>query len=248
MLETLFTGQNLIQLEEVDSTNNYLKNIKDTLQEGAVVTAQWQSAGRGQQGGVWESKKGSNLLCSVLYCPNLELSKQVYLNMSVALAVKSCVEHFIPNKEITIKWPNDIYVSGNKIAGILIENSIQDNLITQSVIGIGINVNENMPSSLHATSLLSEMGMHSKINEVLEVLLKQLEVHYLRLKKGQYPVIKNEYIAHLYRFGDNRMYRDMNSNLYFLGKIKDVNDEGKLIIETLDGLRLFGVKEVEFLR
>src|ERR1700739_639940 len=145
MSAPLFIGNNYIFLQETASTNSYLQSIlrEQQLAEGAVVSTGFQSAGRGQVGAVWESGRDQNMMLSVLLYPKfLNAGEQFLISKTIALAVKDFILIFLPDRNIKIKWPNDILVSGQKICGILIENGLKGERIEYSIVGMGINVNE----------------------------------------------------------------------------------------------------------
>ena len=134
-------GKQIYHLDSVDSTNNFAaKLINDQIcQNGAVILADEQTAGKGQMGNTWESERGSNLLCSIAWKPdNLSVNEQSKISWMVCLVLHKLLLRF--GIEAEIKWPNDIYVGNQKIAGLLIENSIQQHVIKNSIIGIGIRV------------------------------------------------------------------------------------------------------------
>ena len=141
----LFVGQKTVKLKEIDSTNNYLKNLLSNYEpvaEGTVIMADYQFAGRGQHENKWQSKAGENLTFSIYLKPNfLHPNLQFYLNKSISLGVSDCITQLI-QEDCYIKWPNDIFVNNSKIGGILIENTLRGNLLKDSVIGIGLNINQ----------------------------------------------------------------------------------------------------------
>src|ERR1700741_5411456 len=159
-METLFIGQNLVQLDAVASTNTYamqlLKDVK--VIEGTVITAENQTEGKGQRGNTWKAEPSMNLTFSVVLFPDfLSSSDHFYLSKITALALyDSLSELFDPSQhDIKIKWPNDILVNEEKIAGILIENVFRLGKLQQSVVGVGLNVNQEDFSALknRATSV-----------------------------------------------------------------------------------------------
>ena len=136
----------LIALDETDSTNRYISQLCNELQESVAelttVTAEFQTAGKGQRGNTWEAERGKNLLFSfVLYPTFLEARRQFILSQIVSLSIKEELDRW--SDEITIKWPNDIYWRDKKICGILIENDLSGHFIGRSISGIGININQN---------------------------------------------------------------------------------------------------------
>ena len=156
----------LVALDETASTNQYLSQLCNQLQESVAelttVTAEFQTAGKGQRGNTWEAEEGKNLLFSfVLYPSFLEARRQFILSQIVSLAIKEELSRW--SDEITIKWPNDIVMNGKKVCGILTEMSAQMDYVNHIVIGIGINVhNESFPEEIApvATSLYMETGEH----------------------------------------------------------------------------------------
>lgn len=131
--------------KELTSTNLWMKENATSLGNFDMVTADFQTAGRGQRGNGWESAPGENLLMSMLFRPDSLHAKDQFLISKIAsVAVAKVVEQLLPSgTEVKIKWPNDIYVNEKKVCGMLVENSIgQDASIQHSVIGIGLNLNQ----------------------------------------------------------------------------------------------------------
>jgi BirA family biotin operon repressor/biotin-[acetyl-CoA-carboxylase] ligase len=145
IFSSLFIGQNFFTLKEVDSTNNFLKELLSNstpLVEGTVIMAENQYAGRGQQHKSWHTEPGKNLTFSILLMPVfLPVEDQFDLTRVVSLGVFDALWPITGNK-LKIKWPNDLYYGDNKLGGILIENIIQSGKIKASVIGIGLNINQ----------------------------------------------------------------------------------------------------------
>src|ERR1035437_6675835 len=145
-METIFIGKNCIEIEKTDSTNSYLSKLlgEKTLFEGTVVITNRQEMGRGQRGTTWESEPNKNLTLSILLHPTfLRPDEQFQLNKAISLGVAGFVVGVLQvDVDVKIKWPNDIYIRNKKVAGILIENSVSGNNLQHSIIGIGINVNQ----------------------------------------------------------------------------------------------------------
>jgi BirA family transcriptional regulator, biotin operon repressor / biotin---[acetyl-CoA-carboxylase] ligase len=134
------TNKNFIFLNEVESTNNYANQLvlSKAAEHGTVVLAQYQKKGRGQQGNFWESEFGKNMLASFIIFPQfLIAAKQFYISKIVSLALVDFLK--TETNEVSVKWPNDIYIQNKKIAGILIENSVKGVNVSSSIIGIGLN-------------------------------------------------------------------------------------------------------------
>ena len=129
--------------KELTSTNDQAFMLLKTINpvEGTVIYADFQKAGRGQKDNKWESEKGKNLLLSIiLYPTSIRPEDQFYLSMAVSLGICDFIDSFFPGSKI--KWPNDIYINDDKIAGILIENSVMGETIESTIAGIGININQ----------------------------------------------------------------------------------------------------------
>lgn len=246
---TFFTGKFLVHLPSVDSTNNYAKQYlsNNSPIDGTVILADVQYAGRGQSGNSWVAEPNLNLTFSIIYHTGfLRASEQFYLNMAVSLGVWSMVDSQLKSSSVKVKWPNDIFVNNLKIAGILIENTISGMNLKHSIIGIGLNVNQTtFPPGLSATSLFLETNQLADINFILGEVLARIEKYYLLLKERRQAQIRAEYLKHLYRFLELSRFKTDEST--FTGKIIDIDNNGKLIIETDKGLKSFGFKEVSFI-
>lgn len=249
---TLFVGQNLIKLSAVDSTNNYLKNLlsnSEPLPEGTVIMADHQYAGRGQQGNVWKAEAGKSLTFSLLLRPNFLLVQQQFdLNMLVSVALNNVLLKYLP-LNLSVKWPNDIYIGDQKIGGILIENVVAGNTIKQSIIGIGLNVNQKkFDDDLNGrtTSISQILQQDVNLMVLLAELCTQVEQLYLKLRLGKSTQLKDLYVSKLYRL--NRLARYSANGEVFEGMIEGISEFGLLKIRTCDGnTHEFGFKEVVFI-
>jgi len=135
----------ILKFQELDSTNNFAKALirEGKAEEGLVIYAVSQTAGRGQKTKSWESEPGKNLTFSIIMEPKTIEAKHLPLvSQTIFTAIVNYLKTVVNTEEIRIKWPNDIYIGPKKICGILIENTIQDNRILYSVIGVGLNVNQ----------------------------------------------------------------------------------------------------------
>ncbi|WP_231426629.1 biotin--[acetyl-CoA-carboxylase] ligase [Pedobacter sp. Leaf250] len=247
---TLFVGQNLIKLKEVDSTNNFLKELvskSEPLPEGTVIMADNQFAGRGQQNSVWQSQVGKNISTSIYLKPSfLPLDKQFYLNMAVSLAICDTLSHFIPTG-IKIKWPNDMHHFDKKLGGVLIENSLTGSRIKSSVIGIGLNINQtDFPKEIEhrATSVIQILQKEFQLEVIMEKLFVFMEKYYLILKSGKFSILKNYYLEKLYRLGESAYYKENGE--VFEGVINGVDENGRLLVEVAGCQKSFNFKEIEF--
>lgn len=233
-VKTLFIGRNQIHLSETASTNNYAAEMLrqvGTL-EGTVITADYQSGGRGQRDRAWHSSPGDNLLCTFILKPTwLPLEKQFILNKAIALAVHDTADAFSPGSFIRIKWPNDILLENKKLSGILVESTVQSGQIVSTLAGIGFNVNQiNFGEGAgKPVSLKLELGVSIDVKHVLETLSSFLEGWYLRLKSGKFDQIEEAYNAALWKKDEWQTWQS-NDN-FFEGKIVGCDRQGKLIIQ-----------------
>lgn len=247
-LNTLFSGKFLIKLNEIDSSNNYLKNwiSNNAPIEGAVILAEQQTAGRGQAGTSWQSAANKNITMSLLYLPKMILAKdQFVLSAMIALSIYEVLNEFLPNHLVEIKWPNDIIVDHQKISGVLIENSIQGAYIQNCIIGIGLNVLQNDFENLPNATSMKMKGYQGDINTVLKKLLETIEKNYLFLKTGKNKEIFDRY--HQVLMGKNQSLKFSDLHSEFIGIIQKVAPDGRLEILTDQGKRYFYHKEVVFL-
>lgn len=212
--------------------------------EGTVVITSNQYAGRGQRGNTWQAAAGMNLTFTTLLRPTfLSVKNQFFLTMVASLAVLDYLESK-GLAAVKIKWPNDILVGQKKICGMLIENSIQGDTINQSIVGIGLNINQLKFPVATATSLALESHGNFDLNEQWNSLLEKLEKRYLQLRGGKQNELKAEYLQNL--LGINRQQKFHANGSEFEGAIKTVNDLGELIVDVNGDERNFAMKEISF--
>jgi BirA family biotin operon repressor/biotin-[acetyl-CoA-carboxylase] ligase len=245
----LFVGQNLVTLNEVASTNTFLKDAlsKSTpLLEGTVIMADKQFAGRGQTNNTWLSEPGKNLTFSVLLNPVfLPPDRQFELNKIISLAISDVLRSYAMNQAM-IKWPNDIYINSKKAGGILIENIVSGNTIRHTITGIGLNVNQTVfPLSLkNVTSLKQELQRDYDLKDLLGEICTSIEARYLQLKAGHSQKLSAEYLNRLYLLNEWALFK-FNGGFH-RARINGVSASGQLILETKEGPMLFNNKEIEF--
>lgn len=238
--------KNMHFVEETASTNEVLQEMLHTkrLPEGFVVYSHYQTAGKGQTGNHWESEKGKNILFSmVLYPLELPIDEQFLISQLVGVAIKKSIDQFVEN--VSIKWPNDLYIGEKKIGGILIENSWKGMKIRQSVIGVGLNINQNTFVS-DAPNPVSLSQLTGKTYD-LDVLLSNIIGNILELYRQSDKIrIRNLYHQSLYR--KNGFFRFKDNQESFKAQIITVFPDGQLELETETGIRkLFYFKEVQFI-
>lgn len=232
-------------IEHTTSTNDEIRNPKYGHMD--VVWAEYQSAGRGQRGHSWHSTEGQNITFSLLLTPTfLPVTEQFLLSEIVALSlVRTLAEYGI---ECRIKWTNDIYAKDNKIVGILIEHALAGDCLARTIVGIGLNVNqESFPSDLpNPTSMFVERGVKFDRREVLERIVAHLEELYRELEFGNKEMIERLYVDTMYHLGEPHTYAYPNGER-FTATIRGVRHSGELCLEHDDGVvREYAFKEVEF--
>jgi BirA family biotin operon repressor/biotin-[acetyl-CoA-carboxylase] ligase len=247
---TLFVGQNLIKLLAVDSTNSFLKRMlsnSEPLPEGTVIMAENQYSGRGQVESTWHAEPGKNLTFSILLKPSfLPVHQQFILNMAISTAIQRALGKII-GAGLTIKWPNDIYYYDQKIGGILIENILSGSSIKACIVGIGINVNQEVfEEHLNGRAGSIYQILHKNVNLIwlLAEICSHIEASYLKLKGGNHWNLREDYLKFLYRFNVKANYRQ-NGEI-FEGRIVGVSDQGYLSVETESGIKMYNFKEIEF--
>lgn len=247
MGQVLFMGNEMIWLDEVESTNAFAQQMmkeNPKVIEGLVVAAKNQTSGKGQRGNKWYSEGNKNLTFSVVLKPNISIGEQFMLSKVVALAMVDCLRH-LKIEDVTIKWPNDIYVKDKKIAGILIENSLKRNKISDSIIGVGLNVNQTKFSDdlINPTSMVLVRGEKFTVQNVLDDVLFFLEQRYMQLKKLRVKQLNHDYISNLYGINEIKMF--LINEEQVLGKICGVAQSGKLQVEIDELIKEFDLKEIK---
>lgn len=237
-------------INEVDSTNSELRRM---IAEGkasnlSILTADFQTSGRGQVGNHWESEPGKNILMSMLMQPEeLDVREQYYLSMSISVGVVSCLREYLGD-EVVVKWPNDIYVRDQKLAGILIENTLRGINVANSIVGVGLNVNQttftsNAPNPVSMKVIANRDFDRDKI---VEHLGHSLSISLTRVDAKEYDIILDEYMNILYR-NDGIYYPFNDGNGTFEAKIDRVEPDGHIHLIDKKGVdRRYTFKEVEF--
>lgn len=245
----MIIGSKIIFRENLPSTNTYasqiLRNIE--LKEGTIIYTNYQSAGRGYAGNGWESEDGKNLLFSVLLFPAVvNPTDQFIISIAVSLGITDFLERYIP--VCRVKWPNDIYVNSDKIAGILIENSIMGNILENSVAGIGLNVNQDkfLSSAPNPVSMKIITGTDYDLKDSLTKLASDLDRRYKQVLSEKFSQLREDYTTKLFRLNEWAGFRDGTG--VFTGRILSVSENGRLQVETKSGsINEYSFKEIEFI-
>lgn len=235
-----------IHLDTVDSTNNYAANLIKTtnVANGTTILTKRQDFGKGQRGNSWYSEPEKNLILSTILFPDLDVSHSFYLTIAVSLSVSRTLADFmIPN---AIKWPNDIFVNDQKIAGILIENQVQGKKIKSAVVGLGLNVNQlTFPTGIRAISMSLVKGKEIDQYQLFLHYFSTLDFYIDLLMQSNFNLLLNLYYRQLYRMGTWQNYADNEG--VFSGKIVGVDAHGRLKVERESGIGVYDLKELKFL-
>lgn len=241
----------IIKLNAIESTNTFLKDlsVNSAQEDFTIVVTEQQTSGRGQMNTKWVSETGKNLMFSVLINFNdFSISNQTFLNFAVAMAVFEALNEFKLPK-LSVKWPNDILSEKKKICGVLIENNLKGMNISSSIIGIGINVNQNsFPENVpNASSLRLILNEELDRDIVFTKVIDRLKINIDLLRSKEFELLEDKYIRVLYKKNIPSMFKDAE-NVLFMGKILGVNTtNGKLQVELSDEtIKEFALKEVSF--
>ena len=246
--KNLIIGGEIRFINSLDSTNDYIRELhtKQKLSDGFTVIASQQTKGKGFHNNKWESESGKNLTFSFIVFPEFILAgKQFILSQAISLAILDYLKNY--SDDFVVKWPNDIYYKNKKIAGILIENSIQGNYLYDSIVGIGLNINQEKFSSslINPISLKTITGQSYNLDNQLKILMKHIQIRYSQLINNDFDRIQEMYLNNLYQLNKWALYK-IKSNL-FKGKIIGINKYGFLKIISEKGEEyLFNFKEVEY--
>lgn len=231
-------------IKQTYSTSTLLREqYTEDLPHLYTIRTDFQTAGRGQAGNSWESEEGKNLLFSALLRYNdIRATEQWRLSMLVAVALWDVLAKYLPQKPLTIKWPNDIYFGDKKLVGILIENSLSGQYIGYSIVGIGLNINQtewrsNAPNPISMKEITGkEYDAETLMNEWIHAMA------YWETQSTE--AIHTAYLQHLYRREGWHTYVEREVNLVptaiarsgiegaFMAEIAGITPQGELILRT----------------
>ncbi len=245
-LFTRIVGRRLLYYPELSSTMDEAGKLGEgNAEEGAVVVAEVQNAGRGRQGRTWVSRPG-NLLVSVLFRPSLDALPFISIigGIAAARAVRK-----VTGLEVRIKWPNDLLIDGRKIAGILAESAIAGDTVWYAVLGLGMNVrldnDQTEEIAAFATSIHAAAGQEVPREDLLRQFLMDLDALYLDLRQGQSPI--EEWQGLLSTTGQrlvatwgNDKYTGMAEGTDPIGNLLLRQDDGTLLTLTAGDITLSG--------
>ena len=240
----------IIKLSAIDSTNSYLLRLikKEEVEDLTVVVTEEQTEGRGQRGGNWISKAQKSLTFSIFKrFKDLSIQNQFYISFAVSIGIRNTL-NFYKIPELTIKWPNDIMSHSRKLAGILIENQTKNSKIISSVIGVGVNVNEERMDHLpNAISMYLINGEEYSGEEIMMKMITSIMKELNRLENNDLKDIHFELENFLFKKGKISVFKKPKERP-FNGFIRGVSETGELKIENEDGIiTTFRLKEIEHL-
>jgi len=244
-----------IHKKTLASTNQYLTewvkqyerdSLADKLPPFSVVFTDYQTKGRGQQQHTWESKRGKNLLMSIILYPKIQPSQQFLISQQVSLAIADFLSLSLGLDEVKIKWANDIYIKDKKIAGILVEHTLLNNLLTYSIVGIGLNINQEIfPQWLpNPTSLFLETNRYYTIEDILIQIIDNIKKYH-----SLDPLdVHHTYLSYLYKHHTFARYKIIQTQEIVELKIINVNPCGTLQTQDIKGKNYsFNFHEIEYL-
>ena len=233
----------IIHIDETDSTNRWLVANRTEGQNPCVVVADYQTAGRGCGTNKWESERGKNLLFSMLIHPTeIPVNKQFVVSMAVANSIAAVVAKFVEKRTVSVKWPNDIYIDDKKVCGILIENRLQGGVIKDSIIGVGLNVNQLcfVSDAPNPVSMANITGRQFDREQLLRELLETFDEEWADLEG-----VRERYLQQLYRRKGFFRYRDAYGEC--TAEIVTVEADGHLVLQDVDGrTNRYAFKEIQF--
>ena len=239
--------------DSIGSTNTYLRELGggDPAYDYEVAVADFQTAGRGQKGNTWESEQGKNLLFSILAHPkNIKVREQFYISEAIALAVSDSVMAALgPQfaREVSVKWSNDVYWKEFKMAGILIENTLQGDRILDTVVGVGLDVNQEvfLSDAPNPISLKYITGRDYDRDALLSDIVERFK-GYMELQADKRSDVDKLYRNRLFRREGYHRFRDAQGE--FEACIEGIRPDGCLMLQTTGGEhRVYEFKQVQFI-
>jgi BirA family biotin operon repressor/biotin-[acetyl-CoA-carboxylase] ligase len=243
---TLFIGRNCVHFDTLDSTNNYAaRAIKESnMAEGTAILTRAQLKGKGQAMNKWYSEPGENLTFSLILEPKFLNSDEIFhLNILASIAIHKVLENL--KIQATIKWPNDVLINKQKLAGILVEANWNKQKIKYAIVGVGLNVNQTDFAGLNATSIKAVLGKTTSLTDIFDSFCSYFESLYLQLKAGKRDLILSQYLEHLYAYKKPVMalYKKKEVSLEIVG----LDKTGKLICYVNGEMMMLGNKEISFI-
>jgi BirA family biotin operon repressor/biotin-[acetyl-CoA-carboxylase] ligase len=252
---TRFVGKKTKYLDCCESTNvlGFQEALQADIPEGFAWIAGQQTAGKGQRGNVWQTEANQNLLVSYLLKPDHQLvHSQFYLSKAAANGIIHGLQSWANDTlgealPLEIKWPNDLFLAGQKIGGILIESNFQAGKWAFSILGIGLNINQIEFHGLRATSLRkwTQNPQQFDVSAIFDYISTGIEKSYQSFTSQSFSDLDAEYHRHLYCLHHWHLLEDKMGQ--FQGRIVRVNEQGLIEIEKNDTLECYDIKELSFI-
>ncbi|MHA2431286.1 MAG: biotin--[acetyl-CoA-carboxylase] ligase [Promethearchaeota archaeon] len=231
-INTKIIGQKVYYFDSITSTNTYAKNLveENNISEGTVIVADIQTKGRGRKNRTWFSSKGGLWFSTVLY-PRIPPESGMLVTMTSSISVAQAIKDMIGLKPV-IKWPNDLLLNGKKVCGILTELNAELDQINYIIVGIGINVYNNLDEEINSlgTTLKDEFNKNISRVKLLRLILEYFDENYARLIYKDFEGIRNLWFSYANILGKKILVD--NENKAFEGIVNDVDDSGCLIVKT----------------
>jgi len=241
---------NFLIVDSALSTNRVLSEDMGDAPHGTVLMARSQTAGRGQRGNSWEAAPGMNVTMSLVLRPErIDVRSQWRMSQAVALGAVAHLDRLLgAAADVSLKWPNDIYVGNRKIGGILIENSLDGMKLRRAIVGIGLNLNQrkfesDAPNPVSAAMLT---GLEYDVKSVARELAASMLAEFDRADRAEdFGWLDREYAARLWHRVGMHPYVDAATGERFVAAIARVEPDGRLILCLADGSeRSYAFKEV----
>ena len=246
-------------IKQTNSTSTLLREqYSENMPHLYTIRTDFQTAGRGQAGNSWESEEGKNLLFSTLLrYEGIQAAEQWRLSMLVAVALWKVLANYLPQEQLTIKWPNDIYFGDKKLVGILIENSLIGGYVGYSIAGIGVNVNQTkwLSNAPNPISMKEITGQEYDVESLMQEWKKTI----ILWEKCTTDELSTAYLQHLYRGKGWHRYVEREVSLRptmiaaqdtagtFLAEFVSVTEQGELILRKEDGEeKSYHFKQIRF--
>ena len=231
---------NVVHIDETDSTNRWLRECAPT-DENLVVVADYQTAGRGCGTNTWESERGQNLTFSLLLHPtDVPAPRQFFISEVISVALCQTLDSYLGGN-VSVKWPNDVYYGDRKLCGMLIENRLQGGLMKDSIVGIGLNVNQQrfLSDAPNPVSLRQLLGRAVDRDQLLTVFLDAVSATWTS------DTVSTDYRSRLYRREGFHTYSDADG--CFQACLTGVLPDGRLVLTDADGReRRYAFKQVQY--
>jgi len=234
-LKTKIIGKKIIHFNKIPSTNLYAKKLIDeNIDNGTIVIADVQTKGRGRKNRSWISPHGG-LWFSVILYPDISPKRGMVITMAASISVTQAIRD-IAGLKTEIKWPNDVLLKNKKVCGILTEFNAELNKIKYAIVGIGINVNNKIDGELEdiAISLKQEIGSEVSREKLFGLILENFDNNYYKLKNNDFEHIKKIWLTYSNIIG--KKVRIIEEKNMIEGIVKDIYDDGSLIIKTNSGI------------